>query len=110
MTSSPLTNRREAGEGRDRELERRLEGRNKWFKEGLSDREGEDPWDKVELKKGVLTPVILTQTQVPDAQPGPDIEKKWVDFEQLPIGEKRSPVGVQNPQTTNEVLQREVCF
>uniref|UniRef100_A0A8C1GXF5 TRIO and F-actin binding protein a n=1 Tax=Cyprinus carpio TaxID=7962 RepID=A0A8C1GXF5_CYPCA len=104
MTSSPLTNRREAGEGRDRELERRLEGRTKWFQEGISDREGEDPWDKVELKKGAVTTVILTQPQVPDAQTGPDIEKKWADFEQLPIGEKRSPVGVQNPQTTNEVL------
>ncbi|XP_042573276.1 uncharacterized protein LOC109091784 isoform X1 [Cyprinus carpio] len=108
MTSSPLTNRREAGEGRDRELERRLEGRTKWFQEGISDREGEDPWDKVELKKGAVTTVILTQPQVPDAQTGPDIEKKWADFEQLPIGEKRSPVGVQNPQTTNEVLQGEV--
>ncbi|XP_058624590.1 TRIO and F-actin-binding protein isoform X3 [Onychostoma macrolepis] len=104
MMSSPLTNRREAGEGRDRELERRLEGRTKWFQEGISDREGEDPWDKVELKKGVLTPVILTRPQGPDAQTGPDIEKKWSDFEQLPIGEKRSPVGVQNPQTTNEVV------
>ncbi|XP_043104971.1 TRIO and F-actin-binding protein isoform X3 [Puntigrus tetrazona] len=104
MTSSPLTVRREAGEGRDRELERRLEGRTKWFQEGASDREGEDPWDKVELKKGVGTPVILTRPQVPAAQTGPDIERKWADFEQLPIGEKRSPAGVQNPQTTNEVV------
>ncbi|XP_026105147.1 TRIO and F-actin-binding protein-like isoform X1 [Carassius auratus] len=108
MTSSPLPNRREAGEGRDRELERRLEGRTKWFQEGVSDREGEDPWDKVELKKGVVTPVILTRPQVPDAQTGPDIESKWADFEQLPIGEKRSPAGVQNPQTTNVGLQGEV--
>ncbi|XP_016139831.1 serine/arginine repetitive matrix protein 2-like [Sinocyclocheilus grahami] len=108
MRSSPLTNRREAGEGRDQELERRLEDRTKWFQEGISDREGEDPWDRVELKKGVVTSVILTQPQVPDAQMGPNIEKKWADFEQLPIGEKRSPAGFQNPQTTNEVLQREV--
>uniref|UniRef100_A0A671KSG5 TRIO and F-actin binding protein a n=1 Tax=Sinocyclocheilus anshuiensis TaxID=1608454 RepID=A0A671KSG5_9TELE len=107
-TTSLLTKRREAGEGRDQELERRLEGRTKWFQEGISDREGEDPWDKVELKKGVVTPVILTRLQVPDAQTGPDIEKKWADFEQLPIGEESSPVGVQNPQTTNEVLQGEV--
>uniref|UniRef100_A0A673K1D2 TRIO and F-actin binding protein a n=1 Tax=Sinocyclocheilus rhinocerous TaxID=307959 RepID=A0A673K1D2_9TELE len=108
MRSSPLTNRREAGEGRDRELERRLEDRTKWFQEGISDREGEDPWDRVELKKGVVTSVILTQPQVPDAQMGPNIEKKWADFEQLPIGENRSLAGFQNPQTTNEVLQREV--
>ncbi|KAK2909327.1 hypothetical protein Q8A67_005164 [Cirrhinus molitorella] len=108
MTSSPLSNRREAGEGRDRELERRLEDRTKWFQEGTSDREGEDPWDKVELKKGAVTQVVLTRPQVPDAQTGPDIERKWADFEQLPIGEKRPPAGIQNPQATNEVLQREV--
>uniref|UniRef100_A0A673G6K4 TRIO and F-actin binding protein a n=1 Tax=Sinocyclocheilus rhinocerous TaxID=307959 RepID=A0A673G6K4_9TELE len=106
--TSLLTKRREAGEGRDQELERRLEGRTKWFQEGISDKEGEDPWDKVELKKGVVTPVILTRLQVPDTQTGPDIEKKWADFELLPIGEESSPVGVQNPQTTNEVLQGEV--
>ncbi|XP_050961790.1 myosin phosphatase Rho-interacting protein [Labeo rohita] len=108
MTSSPLSNRREAGEGRDRELERRLEDRTKWFQEGISDREGEDPWDKVELKKGTTTSVTLTRPQVADAQPGPDIERKWADFEQLPIGEQHSPADFQNPQTTNEVLQREV--
>ncbi|XP_073699374.1 TRIO and F-actin-binding protein [Garra rufa] len=108
MTSSPLSNHREAGEGRDRELERRLEDRTKWFQEGTSDKEGEDPWDKVELKKGAVTSVTLTRPQVPDAQAGPDIEKKWADFEQLPIGEKKSPVGIENPQATNEVLQHEV--
>lgn len=109
MASSPLTNHREAGEGRDRDHERRLEDRTKWFQEGISDREGEDPWEKVELKKGA-TPVVLTKPRVPDAQTVPDIEKKWADFEQLPIGENRSPVGSQNPQATNEVLQREVRF
>ncbi|XP_059408906.1 TRIO and F-actin-binding protein-like [Carassius carassius] len=96
MGSSALTNQWEAGEGRDRELERRLEDRTKWFQEGVCNREGED-------EKGVVTSL-----QVPDAQSGPDVEKKWMDFEQLPIIEKRSPVGSQNLQTTNEVLQREV--
>ncbi|KAG1955990.1 TRIO and F-actin-binding protein [Pimephales promelas] len=107
MTSSPLTNRREAGEGRDRDQERRLEDRTKWFQEGISDREGEDPWEKVELKKGA-TPVIPAKTQVPKTQTVPDIERKWADFEQLPIGLNKSPVDSQNPQATNEVLQREV--
>ncbi|XP_067298697.1 TRIO and F-actin-binding protein isoform X2 [Pseudorasbora parva] len=107
VTSSPLTNRREAGEGRDRDLERRLEDRTKWFQEGVSDREGEDPWEKVELKKGA-TPAILIEPRVPDTQTVPDIERKWADFEQLPIGENRSPAGSQNPKATNEVLQREV--
>ncbi|XP_051561702.1 TRIO and F-actin-binding protein isoform X2 [Myxocyprinus asiaticus] len=110
MTSSPLTNRREAGEGRDREHERRLEDRTKWLQEGVSDKEGEDPWDKVELKKGAVTSVILTRQEVPDAPTGPDIERKWVDFEQLPFGEPRSLslVGSQTPQAMNELLQREV--
>ncbi|XP_042619324.1 TRIO and F-actin-binding protein-like isoform X2 [Cyprinus carpio] len=94
------SNRWEASEGCDRQLERRLEDRTKWFQEGVSDREGEDPWDRVELKKGVVT----SQPQVPDAQMGPDVDKKCTDFEQLPIVEKRSPVGFQNPQTTNEVV------
>ncbi|XP_077101904.1 uncharacterized protein triobpa isoform X2 [Siphateles boraxobius] len=107
MTSSPLTDRREAGEGRDRDQERRLEDRTKWFQEGISDREGEDPWEKVELKKGA-TPVIPTKPQVPKTQTVPDIERKWADFEQLPIGLNKSAVVSQNPQATNEVLQREV--
>ncbi|XP_052462414.1 TRIO and F-actin-binding protein isoform X1 [Carassius gibelio] len=101
--SSVLANQREAGEGRDRELERRLEEQTKCFQERVCNREGEDPWDRAELKKGVVSSV-----QVPDTQMGPDVEKKWTDFEQLPIVEKRSPVGSQNLQTTNEVLQREV--
>ncbi|XP_051993037.1 TRIO and F-actin-binding protein [Xyrauchen texanus] len=110
MTSTPLTNRREAGEGRDREHERRLEDRTKWLQEGVSDKEGEDPWDKVELKKGAVSSVVLTRPEVPEAPIGPDIERKWVDFEQLPFGELRSlsRVGSQNPQATNELLQREV--
>nr|XP_055060267.1 TRIO and F-actin-binding protein isoform X2 [Misgurnus anguillicaudatus] len=110
MTSSPLSNRREAGEGRDKDQERRLEDRTKWFQEGVSDREGEDPWERVELKKGALAPAVLTHPQVDDLQTGPDIERKWADFEQLPFGELRtlSSGGSQTPEATNEILQREV--
>ncbi|XP_051558236.1 filaggrin-like isoform X2 [Myxocyprinus asiaticus] len=112
MMSSPLTNRREAGEGRDKEHERRLEDRTKWFQDGVSDREGEDPWDKVDLKKGALTSIALTQLEVPDAPTGPDIERKWADFEQFTFGELRSLslVGSQTPRATNELLQQEVLF
>ncbi|KAI7811184.1 putative TRIO and F-actin-binding protein-like [Triplophysa rosa] len=106
MTSSPLTNRREAGEGRDKEHERRLEDRTKWFQEGVSDLDGDDPWEKVELKKGAVTPAVLIRPQVPDAQTGVDIERKWEDFEQLPYGELK--IGSQSKEVSNEDLQREV--
>lgn len=110
MTSSPLPKRREAGEGRDKEHERRLEDRTKWFQDGASDRDGDDPWEKVELKKGAATSEVLIQTQAPDAQTGVDIERKWEDFEQLPFGESKtpSPSGSQSKEATNDALQREV--
>ncbi|XP_076851326.1 uncharacterized protein LOC143502015 isoform X2 [Brachyhypopomus gauderio] len=53
--SSPLTNQREAGVGRDEDFERRLEDRTKWFQEVHSDKDGESPWDKVQLKKGSVS-------------------------------------------------------
>ncbi|XP_056619048.1 TRIO and F-actin-binding protein isoform X2 [Triplophysa dalaica] len=110
MMSSPLTNRREAGEGRDKEHERRLEDRTKWFQKGVSDVDGDDPWEKVELKKGEVTPAVQIQPQVPNAQTGVDIERKWEDFEQLPYGELKqlSPNGSCSKEASNEDLQREV--
>ncbi|XP_051983062.1 zinc finger CCCH domain-containing protein 13-like [Xyrauchen texanus] len=112
MTSSPFTIRREAGEGRDKDHERRLEDRTKWFQDGASDREGDDPWDKVDLKKGAVTSIVLSRLEVPDAPTGPDIERKWEDFEQTSFGELRSLslLGSQTPRATNEPLQREVVF
>lgn len=110
MTSSPLTNRREAGEGRDKEHERRLEDRTKWFQKGVSDVDGDDPWEKVELRKCEVTPAVQIQPQVPNAQTGVDIERKWEDFEQLPYGELKqlSPYGSCSKEASNEDLQREV--
>lgn len=105
MTSSPLTKKREAGEGRDKDHERRLEDRTKWFQEGVSDRDGDDPWEKVELKKGAGTPAVL-QPLGSDAHTGVDIERKWEDFEQLQFGELKTLS--QSEEATNDALQREV--
>ncbi|KAB5523635.1 hypothetical protein PHYPO_G00154830 [Pangasianodon hypophthalmus] len=107
MMSLPLTNHREAGVGRDTEQEKRLGDRTKWFQEGVSDREADSPWDKVQLKKGAVACVM---PQIPETMTGTDIEKKWEDFEKIPVGEMRSLslIGSEPPQGTNEALQSEV--
>ncbi|XP_053086091.1 TRIO and F-actin-binding protein [Pangasianodon hypophthalmus] len=107
MMSLPLTNHREAGVGRDTEQEKRLGDRTKWFQEGGSDREADSPWDKVQLKKGAVACVM---PQIPETMTGTDIEKKWEDFEKIPVGEMRSLslIGSEPPQGTNEALQSEV--
>uniref|UniRef100_A0A3B4CGG8 PH domain-containing protein n=1 Tax=Pygocentrus nattereri TaxID=42514 RepID=A0A3B4CGG8_PYGNA len=87
MMSSPSTNQREAGVGRDKDQEKRLEDRTKWFQEGLLDREGESPWDKVQLKKGTVASVTHMMPQISETLIGTDIEKKWEDFEKIPFGE-----------------------
>ncbi|XP_072513627.1 TRIO and F-actin-binding protein isoform X2 [Salminus brasiliensis] len=108
--SSPLTNHREAGVGRDREQERRLEDRTKWFQEAILESEGESPWDKVQLKKGMVASVTHMMPQISETLVGTDIEKKWEDFEKIPFEDMKlfSPGGSQAPVATNEVLQREV--
>uniref|UniRef100_W5K0P1 TRIO and F-actin binding protein a n=1 Tax=Astyanax mexicanus TaxID=7994 RepID=W5K0P1_ASTMX len=114
MMSSPLTNQREAGVGRDREQERRLEDRTRWFQEGILETEGESPWDKVQLKKGTVASVVHMMPQISETLEGVDIEKKWEDFEKIPFGEVQllppggSSSSNQAPVATNEALQREV--
>lgn len=102
--TAPLTNQREAGEGRDREQEKKLEDRTKWFQEGvmmISDGLN-SRWDTIELKKGT------SQTTVQFAENivvrGKDIDGKWEDFERLPFGEMKSPRldGSSNYESTNE--------
>lgn len=107
MISLPLTNHREAGVGRDTEQEKRLGDRTKWFQEPASDREPDSPWDKVQLKKGAVACVM---PQIHETMTGMDIEKKWEDFEKIPVGEVRSLslIGSDSPQGTNEGLQSEV--
>ncbi|XP_031419906.1 TRIO and F-actin-binding protein [Clupea harengus] len=104
LVTAPLTNQREAGEGRDREQEKKLEDRTKWFQEGvmmISDGLN-SRWDTIELKKGT------SQTTVQFAENivvrGKDIDGKWEDFERLPFGEMKSPRldGSSNYESTNE--------
>ncbi|XP_017571969.1 TRIO and F-actin-binding protein [Pygocentrus nattereri] len=110
MMSSPSTNQREAGVGRDKDQEKRLEDRTKWFQEGLLDREGESPWDKVQLKKGTVASVTHMMPQISETLIGTDIEKKWEDFEKIPFGEMMliSSNGSQAQPATSEALQKEV--
>ncbi|XP_053471895.1 TRIO and F-actin-binding protein [Ictalurus furcatus] len=107
MMSLPSTNHREAGVGRDTEQEKRLGDRTKWFQEAVSDREADSPWDKVQLKKGAVARVM---PQIPETMTGTDIEKKWEDFEKIPVGEMRSLslIGSDAPQGTPDALQTEV--
>lgn len=91
--------------GRDTEQEKRLGDRTKWFQEAVSDREPDSPWDKVQLKKGAVA-CVMPQIH----ETGVDIEKKWEDFEKIPVGEMRSLslIGSEAPQGTDEGLQSEV--
>lgn len=93
--------------GRDTEQEKRLGDRTKWFQEAVSDREADSPWDKVQLKKGAVARVM---PQIPETMTGTDIEKKWEDFEKIPVGEMRSLslIGSDAPQGTPDALQTEV--
>ncbi|KAI4880087.1 hypothetical protein NFI96_025383, partial [Prochilodus magdalenae] len=110
MMSSPLTNHREAGVGRDKDQEKRLDDRTKWFQEGVLDRECESPWDKVQLKKGMVDSVAHMMPQISKTLEGTDIEKKWEDFEKIPFGDMKliSSDGSQAELATSEALQREV--
>lgn len=93
--------------GRDTEQEKRLGDRTKWFQEAVSDREADSPWDKVKLKKGA---VACVKPQIPETMTGTDIEKKWEDFEKIPVGEMRSfsLIVSEAPQRTKQALQTEV--
>lgn len=93
--------------GRDTEQEKRLGDRTKWFQEAISDREAESPWDKVQLKKGA---VACVKPQIPEIMTGTDIEKKWEDFEKIPVGDmwSFSLIGSEASQGTNQALQTEV--
>lgn len=93
--------------GRDTEQEKRLGDRTKWFQEAVSDRETDSPWDKVQLKKGA---VACAMPQISETMMETDIEKKWEDFEKIPVGDMRSLtlIGSDAPQGTNEELQTEV--
>lgn len=93
--------------GRDTEQEKRLGDRTKWFQEASSDRDSDSPWDRVQLKKGALA---CAMPQISENAVVMDIEKKWEDFEKIPLGDMRSVslIGSDTPQGTDEELQTQV--
>lgn len=93
--------------GRDMEQEKRLGDRTKWFQEAASDRDTDSPWDKVQLKKGAVACVM---PQISENIVVTDIERKWEDFEKIPVGDMRSVslIGSDTPQGTDEELQTQV--
>ncbi|XP_063080258.1 TRIO and F-actin-binding protein [Engraulis encrasicolus] len=93
--TAPLTNRREAGVGRDQEHERRLEDRTRWFQEGIVCTTDGSRWDTIELKKGTIKPTERTAAdleRLAESISGgsQDIDKKWEDFERMQMGEAQS--------------------
>lgn len=93
----------ETKEGLDREQARRLEDRARWFQAGVPAKEpppGSSPWDAVHLKKGTSSASTLEET----------LERKWVEFERLPLREMRSLplIGSCANRPANEVLLKEV--
>ncbi|XP_048870556.1 TRIO and F-actin-binding protein-like isoform X2 [Brienomyrus brachyistius] len=95
----------ETREGLDREQARRLEDRARWFQAGVPAKEpppGSSLWDAVHLKKGTGSASSLEET----------LERKWVEFERLPLREMRSlpPVGSCGSRPANEVLLKEVAL
>ncbi|XP_062404956.1 TRIO and F-actin-binding protein isoform X2 [Sardina pilchardus] len=103
LLRAPLTNQREAGEGRDRDQERRLEDRTKWFQEGVLCGDGVSTrWDTIELKKG--TSQATNQLAENIVGKSKDIDRKWEDFERLPFGETEALCldGSSNHESSNE--------
>ncbi|XP_023670333.2 uncharacterized protein [Paramormyrops kingsleyae] len=95
----------ETKEGLDREQARRLEDRTRWFQAAVPAKEpppGSSPWDTVHLKKGTSSASNLEET----------LERKWVEFERLPLREMRSLplIGSCANQPANEVLLKEVAL
>ncbi|XP_041961579.1 TRIO and F-actin-binding protein [Alosa sapidissima] len=103
LVRAPLTNQREAGEGRDRDQERRLEDRTRWFQEGVLCSDGVcTRWDTIELKKGTSQATDqLADNIVGESK---DIDRKWEVFERLPFGEMKSLCldGSPNHDSSNE--------
>ncbi|KAL4647871.1 TRIO and F-actin-binding protein-like isoform X1 [Arapaima gigas] len=90
-------------EDAERQQAKRLEDRTRWFESGLSTKEplhGSSPWDAVLLKKGLD----------PDSQMEVELERKWVEFERLPLQETKSLPLMATPtnQPVSEALEREV--
>lgn len=97
VPSSPLpATQREAGEGQGREHAQ-------WQEERSRDMTS-STWEQVLSRKG---PGVGSDPRIRAEE---EIEKKWAEFERLPLKEMRSllPMGSRSSHPANEALQREV--
>uniref|UniRef100_A0A674BW92 TRIO and F-actin binding protein b n=1 Tax=Salmo trutta TaxID=8032 RepID=A0A674BW92_SALTR len=98
VPSSPLpATQREAGEGQGREHAQ-------WQEERSRDMTS-STWEQVLSRKG---PGVGSDPRIRAEE---EIEKKWAEFERLPLKEMRSllPMGSRSSHPANEALQREVA-
>uniref|UniRef100_A0A8C7FG43 TRIO and F-actin binding protein b n=1 Tax=Oncorhynchus kisutch TaxID=8019 RepID=A0A8C7FG43_ONCKI len=98
VPSSPLpATQREAGEGQGREHAQ-------WQEERSRDVTS-STWEQVLSRKG---PGVGSDPRIRAEE---EIERKWVEFERLPLKEMRSllPMGSRSSHPANEALQREVA-
>uniref|UniRef100_A0A8C7PV17 TRIO and F-actin binding protein b n=1 Tax=Oncorhynchus mykiss TaxID=8022 RepID=A0A8C7PV17_ONCMY len=98
IPSSPLpATQREAGEGQGREHAQ-------WQEERSRDVTS-STWEQVLSRKG---PGVGSDPRIRAEE---EIEKKWAEFERLPLKEMRSllPMGSRSSHPANEALQREVA-
>uniref|UniRef100_A0A6Q2Y8R3 PH domain-containing protein n=1 Tax=Esox lucius TaxID=8010 RepID=A0A6Q2Y8R3_ESOLU len=98
VPSSPVpTTQRQAGEGQGRE-------HSQWQEE-RSREATRSAWEQVLLRKGTGV------DSDPRIRVEEEIERKWAEFERLPLKEMRSllPLGSRSSQPANEALQREVA-
>uniref|UniRef100_A0A8C7GK15 TRIO and F-actin binding protein b n=1 Tax=Oncorhynchus kisutch TaxID=8019 RepID=A0A8C7GK15_ONCKI len=98
VPSSPLpATQREAGEGQGREHAQ-------WQEERSRDVTS-STWEQVLSRKG---PGVGSDPRIRAEE---EIEKKWAEFERLPLKEMRSllPMGSRSSHPANEALQREVA-
>ncbi|XP_069053110.1 TRIO and F-actin binding protein b isoform X1 [Lepisosteus oculatus] len=111
--SSPA-NEGEEGEGLGKEQAQRLEDRSRWFQTAPASKatNTSSQWDAVLSRKaagplGGAPPTTAEQRQRLEEE----IEKRWVEFERLPLREMRSVplIGSRSGQPANEALQKEVA-
>ncbi|XP_066563409.1 TRIO and F-actin binding protein b [Amia ocellicauda] len=101
----PSSTEREVGEG----LGKRLEDRTRWFETTppTSKASGANSqWDALLAQKGTV-PVTAEERQRLEEE----VEKRWAEFEKLPIREMRSLplIGARSGQAANEALLKEVA-
>ncbi|XP_036408717.1 TRIO and F-actin binding protein b [Megalops cyprinoides] len=101
----PAANQREAAEWQGKEQAQQPEERGRWSQPGGTAREtGSSQWEAL-LSRKEAGPTSEQRLKIEE-----EIEKKWQEFERLPLKEMRSLplLGSRAAQQANEALQREV--